>query len=95
MVPPPLFVLFRPSVNWEVPICTRKANFYYFIEILLIYTVVFVSAVQESSSVTHIYMCVCLLRFFFIVGYYKIFIIVPCARGRSLFCFFYIFFILS
>lgn len=30
--PSSTFVPFRPSVNWEVPICTRKANFYYFIE---------------------------------------------------------------
>ena len=44
---------------------------------------------------THIYVCLLFLRSFSIMGYYKIVIIVPCARGRSLFGFLYFLFYLS
>ena len=50
---------------------------FYFIEVWLIYSVVLISAVQQSDSLTHIY------TFFFIffstVVYHRILNIVPCA----------------
>ena len=46
----------------------------YFIEVLLIYNVVLVSGIHPSDSVVHIY------RFFFIMVYYRILNIGPCAR---------------
>ena len=63
-------------------------NFFFFIEVQLIYNVL-VSGMQQSDSVIyiHIYMCVCVcvylcdffFQFFSIIGYYKILIIVPCV----------------
>ena len=60
-----------------------RALFYFFIEVLLIYSVVFVSGVQQSDLVIHIYVCVCthilLFRVFSMLSYYKILNVVPCA----------------
>ena len=50
---------------------------YVFIEVYLIYNVLLVSGIQQSDSVIHIYLS--FIRFFSIIGYYKILNIVPCA----------------
>ena len=49
---------------------------YLFIGVELIYNVVLITAVQQSDSVTRIYI---LFQFFSIKVYYKILNIVPCA----------------
>ena len=48
-----------------------------FIEMQLTYDVL-VSGVQQSDSIIHIYLYI-VLRFFSIIGYYKILSTVPCA----------------
>ena len=67
-----------------------KKNFKFFIEVQLIYNVLF-SGVQHSDSV-YIYihmcacvsLCVCVFRFFSLIGYYKILSIDPCAIWQVL-----------
>ena len=61
----------KPLVAGEVPV--RKPVFLSFMEISLIYNVVLVSVVQQSDSVIHTHI------FFFIMIYYRILNIVPCA----------------
>ena len=50
---------------------------FYFIEVQLTYNVVFISAVQQSDSVIHIYTF--FFIFFSIIFYHRILDIVPCA----------------
>ena len=59
----------------------------YFFEVQLIYNVVLVCGIQQSDSVSYIYMCLYIyiyiyiffFIFFSIVVYYRILNIVPCA----------------
>ena len=54
----------------------------YFMEVQLIYNVVLISAVQQSDSVTHIY--IFLFVFFSIMVYHRILSTVPCAIQQDL-----------
>ena len=58
--------------------------FIFIFEVELIYNVTLVSGVQHSDSVIHIYIYTFFFRFFSLIGYYKIFSIVPCATFNCL-----------
>ena len=49
----------------------------------MIYNVVFISGIQQSESVIHIYIFT-LLRFFSHIGHYRVLSRVPCAVGNLL-----------
>ena len=65
-----------------VHVCTssfKKCTIsFFFFEIQLLYEVVLVSGVQQSDS-DFIYIYIQFIRFFSIIGFYKILAIVPCA----------------
>ena len=66
----------------------------FFVEVELIYNVVFISAVKQSVSVVYIYKYTYIysfFRFFSIIGYYKILNIVPWLYSRSLLFIYFIF----
>ena len=52
--------------------------FIFIFEVLLVYSVVFVSDVQQNDSVIHTYISI-FFRFFSLIGYSKISNIVPCT----------------